>query len=149
MGWFAGNPWMDGKEVEHAPRNVLRRQIAAAKKLGYEMKTGVECEFHLICPDASAISDAGDVQAKPCYDQSALMRRYDVIAEICDSMLELGWKPYQNDHEDANGQFEMNWEYDDGAGHRRSSFVLQIHGQIHRGKAWPCARPSCPSPSRL
>jgi glutamine synthetase len=28
-------------------------------------------------------------------------------------MLELGWKPYQNDHEDANGQFEMNWEYDD------------------------------------
>jgi glutamate---methylamine ligase len=40
------------------------------------------------------------------------MRRYDVISEICDSMLELGWKPYQNDHEDANGQFEMNWEYD-------------------------------------
>jgi glutamine synthetase len=29
-------------------------------------------------------------------------------------MLQLGWKPYQNDHEDANGQFEMNWEYDDG-----------------------------------
>ena len=27
--------------------------------------------------------------------------------------LELGWGPYQNDHEDANGQFEMNWEYDD------------------------------------
>jgi glutamate---methylamine ligase len=112
VGWFAGNPWMNGKEVEHAPRNVLRRQIAAAAKLGYEMKTGVECEFHLICPDASAISDASDVQAKPCYDQSALMRRYDVISEICDSMLELGWKPYQNDHEDANGQFEMNWEYD-------------------------------------
>ena len=21
--------------------------------------------------------------------------------------------PYQNDHEDANGQFEMNWDYDD------------------------------------
>jgi glutamine synthetase len=42
-----------------------------------------------------------------------LMRRYDVITEICDSMLELGWGPYQNDHEDANGQFEMNWNYDD------------------------------------
>ncbi|MEQ8258525.1 MAG: type III glutamate--ammonia ligase, partial [Roseovarius confluentis] len=25
----------------------------------------------------------------------------------------LGWGPYQNDHEDANGQFEMNWEFDD------------------------------------
>ena len=40
------------------------------------------------------------------------MRRYDVIAEICDAMVSLGWQPYQNDHEDANGQFEMNWQYD-------------------------------------
>jgi glutamine synthetase len=40
------------------------------------------------------------------------MRRYDVITEICDAMLELGWSPYQNDHEDANGQFEMNWQFD-------------------------------------
>jgi glutamine synthetase type III len=42
------------------------------------------------------------------------MRRYDVITEICDAMLGLGWNPYQNDHEDANGQFEMNWAYDTG-----------------------------------
>jgi len=112
VGWFAGNPWMNGKEVEHAPRNVLRRTIAAAAAKGYEMKTGVECEFHLIAPDASGISDPSDKQAKPCYDQASLMRRYDVIGEICDAMLALGWKPYQNDHEDANGQFEMNWEYD-------------------------------------
>ena len=40
-----------------------------------------------------------------CYDQSALMRRYDLIKEICDSMIELD-SPYQNDHEDAS-QFEM------------------------------------------
>jgi glutamine synthetase len=41
------------------------------------------------------------------------MRRYDVIAEICDAMITLGWEPYQNDHEDGNGQFEMNWNFDD------------------------------------
>jgi glutamine synthetase type III len=41
------------------------------------------------------------------------MRRFDVIAEICDVMLTLGWGAYQNDHEDANGQFEMNWTYAD------------------------------------
>ncbi len=41
------------------------------------------------------------------------MRRYDLIAEICDAMQTLGWNPYQNDHEDANGQFEMNWQYAD------------------------------------
>jgi len=112
VGWFAGNPWMNGKEVAHAPRNVLRRVISAAAKHGYEMRCGVECEFFLIAPDGSNISDAADKQAKPCYDQGSLMRRYEVISEICDGMLALGWKPYQNDHEDANGQFEMNWEYD-------------------------------------
>jgi glutamine synthetase len=41
------------------------------------------------------------------------MRQYDLIKEICNSMLKLGWNPYQNDHEDANGQFEMNWDYTD------------------------------------
>jgi glutamine synthetase len=112
VGWLAAAPYMNGKLVEQAPRNVLKKVLDAAAAKGYEMKTGVECEFFLITPDGSAISDAGDHQAKPCYDQQALMRRYDVITEICDSMLELGWNPYQNDHEDANGQFEMNWQYD-------------------------------------
>jgi glutamine synthetase len=113
VGWLAADLWMDGKPVEHAPRNVLKRMTSAAKAAGYQMKTGVECEFFLVTPSGQQISDSADQQEKPCYDQSALMRRYDVITEICDSMLELGWKPYQNDHEDANGQFEMNWQFDD------------------------------------
>jgi glutamine synthetase len=113
VGWLAGDLWMDGKEVEQCPRVALKRQIARAAAKGYHMKTGVECEFFLTTPDGSALSDSADTQGKPCYDQSALMRRYDVITEICDSMLALGWNPYQNDHEDANGQFEMNWDYDD------------------------------------
>ena len=56
------------------------------------------------------------------------MRRYDVIAEICDAMLELGWKPYQNDHEDANGQFEMNWAFDDAlvTADRHSFFKFMV-----------------------
>ena len=113
VAWLAADLWMDGKEVEMAPRIALKRQIEKAEKAGYAMKSGVECEFFLLEPDASEISDTRDIQEKPCYDQSALMRRYDVISEICDSMITLGWNPYQNDHEDGNGQFEMNWEYDD------------------------------------
>jgi len=113
VGWVAGDLWMDGKEVEDSPRVTLKRQIARANKAGFRPKTGVECEYFLINPDGTAISDERDIQEKPCYDQSALMRRYDVISEICDCMLEFGWGPYQNDHEDANGQFEMNWDYDD------------------------------------
>ena len=113
VGWLASDLWMGGKEVEASPRVALKRQIARAAKKGYRMKTGVECEYFLVNADGSALSDDRDTQEKPCYDQSALMRRYDVITEICDAMLTLGWAPYQNDHEDANGQFEMNWDYDD------------------------------------
>jgi glutamine synthetase type III len=113
VGWLAADPWMNGVPVAQGPRNVLKRLIAEAAKDGYQMKTGVECEYFLITPEGDAISDAADVQAKPCYDQQALMRRFDVIAEICDAMATLGWGPYQNDHEDANGQFEMNWTYND------------------------------------
>lgn len=109
VAWLAANPTMDGREVEQAPRNVLRRVVAQAGDL--EMRTGVEPEFFLIQPDGEAIADAADRQPKPCYDQLTLMRRYDVIAEIADAMEQLGWEPYQNDHEDANGQYEMNWAY--------------------------------------
>jgi glutamate---methylamine ligase len=113
VAWLAGDLVCGGKPVADAPRSILKTQIAKAKAAGYQMKTGVECEFFLLNPDGTEISDSSDTQPKPCYDQQALMRRYDIIKEICDCMLQLGWKPYQNDHEDANGQFEMNWEYDD------------------------------------
>ena len=113
VAWLASDLWIDGKEVEASPRIALKRQLANLEKSGYRMKTGVECEYFLLTPQGNELSDPFDIQAKPCYDQSALMRRYDVVSEICDAMLELGWNPYQNDHEDANGQFEMNWDYDD------------------------------------
>ena len=67
------------------------------------------------------------------------MRRYDVIAEICDCMLEMGWQPYQNDHEDANGQFEMNWEFDDALNtadkHSFFKFMTKSIAEKHGFKA--------------
>ncbi len=113
VGWLASDIWMNGKPVEQGPRIVLQKVMARSKAMGYQMKSGVECEFFLTTPDGSAISDPADSAAKPCYDASALLRRYDIITEICDAMLAMGWGAYQNDHEDANGQFEMNWNYDD------------------------------------
>ena len=113
VAWVAANCVMEGQPVAQAPRNVLLKQITAASKQGLFIKTGIEAEFFLLNADGSGISDNLDTSIKPCYDQQAIMRRYDVIAEICDCMLEMGWQPYQNDHEDANGQFEMNWEFDD------------------------------------
>ena len=113
VAWLAADLYMDGEEVEASPRIALKRQNVRAKRKGYRLKTGVECEYFITTADGTAISDERDTQEKPCYDQSALMRRYDVISEVCDAMITLGWDPYQNDHEDANGQFEMNFEYDD------------------------------------
>jgi len=113
VGWLAADPWMEGAPVAQAPRLVLKRQVERAAAQGLTMQTGVECEFFLIERDRLAVSDSTDDSQKPCYDQAALMRRYDVIAAICDAMQALGWGPYQNDHEDANGQFEMNWTYAD------------------------------------
>jgi glutamine synthetase len=113
VAWVAGNCVMEDEDVAQAPRNILRRLIDEASEQGMRVKTGIEAEFFLLTPEGDRISDAMDTSSKPCYDQQAVMRRYDVIAEICDCMLEMGWNPYQNDHEDANGQFEMNWDYDD------------------------------------
>jgi len=113
VGWLAADLFMDGAPVAQSPRFVLKQVAAAALASGYRLRHGVECEFFLIAPDGRSLSDAADIQAKPCYDQAALMRRFDVISEICDHMQALGWGAYQNDHEDANGQFEMNWAFDD------------------------------------
>jgi len=112
VAWLASDLWMNEKPVQASPRIMLKKQIERLNKKNLEMKSGVECEYFLINNDGSDIADTRDTQTKPCYDQSALMRRYELIKEICDSMLLMGWNPYQNDHEDANGQFEMNWDYD-------------------------------------
>ena len=113
IGWLASDLYMDGKPVKASPRIMLKEQIKKMSQKKLQVKSGVECEYFLISEDGSTIADKRDIQSKPCYDQSALMRRYDLIKEICDCMLEMGWKPYQNDHEDANGQFEMNWDFSD------------------------------------
>ncbi|APZ51449.1 type III glutamate--ammonia ligase [Salipiger abyssi] len=134
VAWVAANCVMEDKEVAQAPRNVLRALVAEAAKEGLRVKTGIEAEFFLLTPEGTEISDPADTAAKPCYDQQAVMRRYDVIAEICDYMLELGWGPYQNDHEDANGQFEMNWEFADAlvTADRHSFFKFMVKSVAER-----------------
>src|ERR1700730_18288750 len=68
VAWVTGDLVMAGKLVQQNPRQVLKRVTAAAAEQGYELKSGVECEYFLIMPDGSAISDAADGQAKPCYE---------------------------------------------------------------------------------
>ncbi|RJE87315.1 type III glutamate--ammonia ligase [Paracoccus onubensis] len=129
VAWVAASCMMEGTDLAQAPRNVLQKLVKEAADMGLTVKTGIEPEFHLLNPDGTTIADTADTATKPCYDQLAIMRRYDMISEICDYMAELGWEPYQNDHEDANGQFEMNWIYDDAllTADRHSFFKFMVH----------------------
>ncbi|MEX0606933.1 MAG: hypothetical protein WD138_02770, partial [Halofilum sp. (in: g-proteobacteria)] len=80
VAWVAGDLWMDDKPLEQGPRYVLKRMIEELQAEGYRPMSGVEPEFHLIDADGTDISDPYDTASKPCYDQSAVMRRYDVIS---------------------------------------------------------------------
>jgi glutamate---methylamine ligase len=140
VAWMASDLHSITKELlAQAPRVVLKSVIQQAQDLGYRVKTGVECEYFLLSADGEEISDSRDRQLKPCYDQQSLMRRYDVIREICDAMLSLGWGAYQNDHEDGNGQFEMNWMYDDALvtadRHAFFKYMVKAIAEKHRLRA--------------
>jgi glutamine synthetase len=113
---FACDITVEGEEWPYCPRTILRRQLARAKALGYEYKIGIELEYFLINrnDDGSIqIADQADTLDKPCYDMAGLTRRYDFLTTVSKYCNEMGWGNYANDHEDANGQFEQNFEYAD------------------------------------
>ena len=111
VGWVAAELQLNGQPMEQCPRRLLRRQLERAAERGFEFRSGVEAEFFLLDPSGERIGDSADSQEKPCYDQLALMRRYPLIGPLLEAMEQLDWGPYQADHEDANGQFEVNWTY--------------------------------------
>jgi len=115
VGWLASDIYLDGQPFTAAPRVILKQLLGQCEDLGYRYKTGVEAEFSLLKKQEQGyqIADALDTVARPCYDQLHLMRQFDFISTIVGYMEKLGWEPYQCDHEDANGQFELNWTYSD------------------------------------
>uniref|UniRef100_A0A7S0AU48 Glutamine synthetase n=1 Tax=Pyrodinium bahamense TaxID=73915 RepID=A0A7S0AU48_9DINO len=114
IGFVIGDCYVEGHRVLDSPRWVLKDQIAKAAEAGYVFKTGVEPEFFLLSGEEEPkISDQSDRQAKPCYETGALMRRYTVLKEIVQALNTCDFGVYQTDHEDANGQFEINWHYSD------------------------------------
>ena len=93
VAWVAGEPWMSGQPLDQAPRVVLRRMVEREAKKNIKLMTGVEPESTSSTPTARRSRIHRDTQEKPCYDQSAIMRRFDVIGEICSTMTGLGWGP--------------------------------------------------------
>ena len=112
---FACDVTVEGEPWPYCPRTILKRQLARAKELGYDFKIGLELEYFLVRrkEDGSIeIADQQDTLEKPCYDMAGLTRRYDFLTTVSKYCNEMGWGNYANDHEDANGQFEQNFMYD-------------------------------------
>jgi glutamine synthetase len=114
---FACDVYVDGEEWPYDPRTILRRQLQKARTKGYEFMMGLELEYFLLEREGDngkiRVADPLDDLEKPCYDLRGLTRNYDFLRRVSNYVNELGWGNYANDHEDANGQFEQNFHYDD------------------------------------
>ena len=113
---FACDVTVEGEPWPYCPRTILRNQLARAAELGYAFKMGCELEYFLIrrLQDGSIeLADSLDNLDQPCYDMRALTRSLGFVTDVARHVNALGWDIYATDHEDANGQFEQNFQFDD------------------------------------
>jgi glutamine synthetase len=108
-GFVAGEPF------DACPRQVLRRQVARLAERGWTMHTGIEPEFFLLRRTAHGIAaaDASDSLDKPSYDLKTLPRQRDFLKQLSDGLTACGLDVFQIDHEDAHGQYELNFHHAD------------------------------------
>ena len=107
---------VEGEEWPYCPRTILRHQLDRARELGYEFMVGAELEYFLVREREDGeieLADPLDRLDQPCYDMRGLTRNLDFMSQISRYVTDYGWNNYANDHEDANGQFEQNFDYSD------------------------------------
>ena len=115
---FASDLYVDDEPFMHCPRQNLKRVLTGARDEGYGFYVGIEPEHFLVTRnDDGTISvwDPNDVDslAKPCYDFKGIANVMDYLKDMMDGMRHVGWDAYQSDHEDANGQYEINFVFAD------------------------------------
>jgi glutamine synthetase len=107
---------VEGKPYDFDSRVVLKKQIDRLAKNGWILYTGLEPEFSLLrLDDKGCIHpfDPTDKLQKPCYDYKGITRHAAFLEKLTESLRAVGIDVYQIDHEDANGQFEINYTYAD------------------------------------
>jgi glutamine synthetase len=110
------NGVVNGKSYPYCSRVALKTQTARLEKRGYTMFTGIEPEFMLLARRADGSlgpADPTDDLDKPCYDYKGLYRTRDALDQMVAGLRAVGIDVYQIDHEDGNGQFEINFTYAD------------------------------------
>jgi glutamine synthetase len=109
-GFVAGEPF------DACPRQVLKRQVARLAQRGWTLRTGIEPEFFLLRRTADgsiAPADAQDALDKPSYDLKTLPRQAAFLHELSEALTACGLDVFQVDHEDAHGQYELNFHHAD------------------------------------
>ncbi len=107
---------VNGKPYDFDSRVVLKRQVARLQEKGWTLNTGLEPEFSLLKMDEHGHvhpSEESDTLQKPCYDYKGITRNAAYLEKLTEALIAVGLDVYQVDHEDANGQFEINYTYAD------------------------------------
>ena len=110
------NGTVRGKPYPYCSRVTLQKQLARLAERGMTLYVGIEPEFMLLSRDEGGNltpSDPSDTLDKPCYDYKGLSRTSAVLDDMVGALRAVGIDVYQIDHEDANGQFEVNFTYAD------------------------------------
>ena len=115
---FSADLFVDAVSYPFCPRTNLKRVLADVRKRGYVFNVGMEPEHFLVTRAADGSiapwnPDKVDNLTKPCYDFRSMAPAMDYLQELTSSLNRLGWGVYQTDHEDANGQFEINFDFQD------------------------------------
>lgn len=135
LPWWPGvarivaSGFVDGQPFDGCPRQVLQRQIERLAAQGLVLQTGIEPEFFLLAPDAHAPADRRDGLDKPSYDLKALPRQAGFLHALAAALEACGFEVLQIDHEDAHGQYELNFRHADAltSADRVMLFKLAAH----------------------
>lgn len=137
IAWFASDLYVHGQVYPACSRGIFKRVLADAAALGFRFNFGIETEFFLLREGADGrpvpVSDA-DVLDKPCYDLKSLIDNMDFLDGLVTAMNNMGWDVYSFDHEDGNGQFEIDFAYADGLtmADRFTFFRLLVREMAHQ-----------------
>ena len=105
-GYVAGTPFA------LCPRQILRQQVDRLAARGWHMNAGLEPEFFLLEKAGSSYqAETGDKLDKPSYDSKSLLRQRIFIEKLVSILNTCCLGVFQIDHEDACGQFEINYQY--------------------------------------
>lgn len=139
-----------GQPLDTCSRQLLKRQVEALRQRGLTLFVGIEPEFFLLKRGDGGrwvVADGQDELAKPSYDLKSIYRHRDYLDDMRVTLTALGFELEQTDHEDANGQYEINYRFDNAlaAADRYMLFkfaahaVAQKHGLVFSCMAKPLA----------